>query len=443
MRLRPCPMWRDTTVKDEGKPKQRRTERQPTGADVAKWKTMAKNMQDCELQSCILAEMVPSPVFINDIEGRYLYVNKSAAQFLGKESREVEGTCIFDYFPPEITARMIDHIREVYAHKKVVHADYVLTFRGDRHFFTLLLSPLFNQDGEVTSVLEIAHDITELKEANEKLAQSEARVQALLDAAPDSMFLIDPQGKLLAHNKALCKRFQRSPGEDLSGKNILDLVEPELAEMRVAFAVEAMRTGKPVWQRDRRGDLILDNRIQPVMDSNGKVNQLAVFSRDITDMVKAEEILREREKSLEAKTRSLSELNIALKVLLDKRSQDREEVEERIVSSVKHLVEPYLEKLAGTQLDKKQKDYLQILKSNLQDILSPLVKTLSSDHYGLTPKEIQVAMLVMDGKTTKEIAELLHTSVRSIEFHRANLRKKLGLKNKPSNLRSSLISISK
>lgn len=427
-------------MNDESRTKRRPTEGRPIGTRAEE--STAQRPCDCQLKYCVLAEAVPSPVFIKDFDGRYVYVNDSAARFLGKAETEIEGTTVFDHFPVETAAEMLTHIRNVRTEKRIVRWDYTLKFNGDRHIFMLTLAPMIGREGEVRGVLGVAHDITQLREANEKLAQSEARVQALLDASPDSMFLVDTEGKVLAHNKELSKRFQRSPGEDLTGKNILELVEPQLAERRLAAAAEVIRTAKPIRQRDQRGGLILDNRIQPVPDGEGRVVQLAVFSRDITDLVKAEEILKEREKSLEAKTKSLSELNIALKVLLEKRSQDREEVEQQIVYSVKHLIEPYLDKLKGTSLDKNQRAYLEILKSNLQDILSPLARSLSSDHYGLTPKELQVAMLVMDGKTTKEIAGLLHASVRSIEFHRANLRKKLGLTNKRSSLRSHLMSIS-
>jgi DNA-binding CsgD family transcriptional regulator len=59
-----------------------------------------------------------------------------------------------------------------------------------------------------------------------------------------------------------------------------------------------------------------------------------------------------------------------------------------------------------------------------------------------TPTQIQVANLVKEGKTTKEIAELLNSSTRAVEFHRENVRARLDLKNKKTNLRSYLLSLS-
>ena len=111
------------------------------------------------------------------------------------------------------------------------------------------------------------------------------------------------------------------------------------------------------------------------------------------------------------------------------------------MSNVKELVEPYLIKLKNTGLDEKQNAYVSILESNLKEIISPFSQKLSSKYFNLTPTEIQVAGLVKEGRTAKEIAELLNKSIRAIEFHKNNIRKKLGLINKKANLRSHLLSL--
>jgi DNA-binding CsgD family transcriptional regulator len=85
---------------------------------------------------------------------------------------------------------------------------------------------------------------------------------------------------------------------------------------------------------------------------------------------------------------------------------------------------------------------VDIIESHLQDIISPMMQKLTNASIILTPQEIQVASLVKDGKASKEIADILNVAETTVHFHRKNLRRKFGLSNNRTNLRSYLISIS-
>ena len=90
--------------------------------------------------------------------------------------------------------------------------------------------------------------------------------------------------------------------------------------------------------------------------------------------------------------------------------------------------------------EKSQRVYLKTIKTNLSEITSSFTKKLSSQYHGLTPREIQIADFVRQGKSNKEMAYLLKISVPAIDFHRRNLREKLDIKGKKINLRSFLLS---
>lgn len=131
-------------------------------------------------------------------------------------------------------------------------------------------------------------------------------------------------------------------------------------------------------------------------------------------------------------------MNTALKVLLRRRSQDQAEIEEKMLSNIKTLITPYLSRLKKSALTPSQRDLIEILESNLAEIISPFSRRLSTNHINLTPSEIRVANMIKQGKTNKEMARILYLSTRTISFHRENIRKKLGLTNRKINLKSFL-----
>jgi DNA-binding CsgD family transcriptional regulator len=154
-----------------------------------------------------------------------------------------------------------------------------------------------------------------------------------------------------------------------------------------------------------------------------------------------QKIYNELEEKVTERTASLKNANTALTLMLKKEQELKTELEDKILANLKELVLPYMEKLKITRLDSRQNDYLGMMELNLNKIVSPFLRKLSSRFLGLTPTEVQVADLIRHGKTTKDIAELLNLSIRTIEFHRANIRKKIGIRNQKTNLRSYLLSL--
>ncbi|MFZ0611480.1 MAG: LuxR C-terminal-related transcriptional regulator [Desulfobacterales bacterium] len=172
---------------------------------------------------------------------------------------------------------------------------------------------------------------------------------------------------------------------------------------------------------------------------------LARTNRDLLAQIEklkmTEHSLREKAKELEAQSGSLAEVDAAVRVLLKQRDADRRELEERVLVNVNELVRPHLSKLMCKNLGRKEKGLLGIIESNLEDIVSPLARKLTLELARLSPAETQVANLIRQGKSTKEIADLMGLASSTIDFHRHNIRKKLGLRHKGINLVTYLTSI--
>ena len=167
------------------------------------------------------------------------------------------------------------------------------------------------------------------------------------------------------------------------------------------------------------------------------------LKQNISERKQVEEVLRGKEKKLENQAKHLEKINSTLSVLLEHREEEKKKLEENILTNVKKLILPHIEKIHKGSLDGNNKKYLSIIKSDLINLISPFASKLSSKYFDLTPTEIQIADLIKFGKSSKEIASLLNVSSNAISFHRGNIRNKLGLLNKKINLRSYLQSLSR
>ena len=182
-----------------------------------------------------------------------------------------------------------------------------------------------------------------------------------------------------------------------------------------------------------------------VLDRENKQVAVVGNMRDITKRKQEEETLQRLYNEMEAKVKErtvdLEEANAAMSYLLKKSEKDKSQIEEHILLNIKELITPTIDKLKENQLNSKIKKHIEILENNLNHITSSLCCNLTSKYYDLTHNEIQIANLIMNGKTTKEIATILTLSTKTIDFYRLRIRKKLGITNKKQSLRSLLLSL--
>jgi PAS domain S-box-containing protein len=296
----------------------------------------------------------------------------------------------------------------------------------------------------VSRALNEVDERTERKRAETALKESEVRYRTIFENTGTATIIIDENTMIVLANK----EFERLSGysrSNIEGKKgwIEFVVEED--------QVETSSCKRP-WEKkfkmppngyecqivNRQGDILNVLTNTAVIPSTKRV---VISLLDITERKVIEESLKKREQDLELKSRSLEDANIALKVLLKHREEDKASLEENVLANIKKLVLPYVENLKYLRLNDNQMVQLKIIETHLNDIISAFLHNLTSEYFDLTPREIQVANLVKEGKTTKEITQLLNISATAVDFHRKNLRSKVGIKNKKSNLRSHLLSL--
>lgn len=321
---------------------------------------------------------------------------------------------------------------------------------------------------------KVLKELAERKKAEERIRQSEQRYRNFLESSPDPIVVYDMGGVATYINPAFEQTFGMSRAQVL-GKQI-DFVPPE-AWPETRRAIKAMLSGRKIslfeTQRLTKDGRKLDVQLSSCLYMNEKGEAIGniVTLRDITARKKAEralqsyqdqlqelvqertaelgteveerrraeKALRRREKELEAQSQHLEEVNTALRVLLKQRDEDKIELQDSVLGNIKKLVSPYLEQVKKTALNTRQQTLLRIIESNLDNIVSPFINRISYIYGSFTPTEIRVANLIKEGRTNKEISDLMSISKNTVLYHRHNIRKKLKLTNTSINLRSHLL----
>jgi PAS domain S-box-containing protein len=280
------------------------------------------------------------------------------------------------------------------------------------------------------------------KTAENTLLKGERMFRELFENVPAIAFVMERGGKLVTTNQV---RSQTLRGSDRTATAGTLAIPRATRELWRQVGHQVIGSGHPAWYTEvvlmGYGEKrYFETRVNPIKQHGAATGVIGVVN-DVTESRGASEELRKREEEVLRQSRNLEETNAALRVVLEKREGDKRELGERIMANVKELVVPYLERLQRGHLDSQQRALISIALANMREILSPFAATLSSRFLNLTPTQIKVAALIRDGRTTKEIASLLHLSENTIVSHRFHIRSKLGLRNRTVNLRSYLRSL--
>jgi PAS domain S-box-containing protein len=414
--------------------------------DVTTRKEAERALQRGEFRYRTLFDLAPDPIAVGDLDdGRLLDVNQAFELWSGYSRSELIGKTSIElgfWVNPEdrsATLQQVDLLGGIHELTKVK-----LRKRNGEIRDVIFSARIKERDGKKV-LLSVLHDISELKRAEEVLRRSEERFSKAFHSSPAVLCIFTlPDGRYIEVNRA----FERTSGylrHEVLGRTPQELGQlddpVEFEQVVKTLGIKGSLHGTERGFRSKTGELLHGLFSVDLIELGAETCAL-VAALDITEQKRIESALRQREAELERKSVELEEINIALRVLLKQREQDQKELEENVLVNMQELVFPYIEKLKNSHLSESQRAYLCILETHLQDMSAPFLRGLTSQFTHLSPMEIRVATLVKEGKTSKEIAEMLGIAEKTVATHRYNLRAKLGLKSEKIHLRSHLQSFS-
>jgi DNA-binding CsgD family transcriptional regulator len=285
----------------------------------------------------------------------------------------------------------------------------------------------------------------------------------IFESIPIAIFAIDSEHTITHWNQA-CRELSGLSAEKMLGTKcpwlafydqerpvMADLIVDEASESQIAqnyfdkyqrsTSIEGAYEGVDFFPKTGRSGKWLFFTAAPLRDTAGRILGSIETLHDITHQRQLEINLKgERAKSSE-QTRRLERINQVLKSMIDQREVEKRAMEENMLINLKRFVFPYLDKIRKCSIDSFARTYLDVVEKNLTQFIGLQSKTVFAQYLLLTPTEVEVANLIREGKDTKKIAAMMHLSPSSVQWHRKNIRTKLGLTHEKRNLQTYLLSL--
>lgn len=426
-------------------------------ADFSEKKKIEGALRASEYRFRSLVESIDDFIAEMDLNGRCIYASPRVYNLIGYSPEEVLGKSPFDFMEPAEAKRVSKLLRLSAQREESFYAMELTLIRRDGTPVILEASgnPFFDGHGKLMGYRTITRDITKHKQVKEALIAAEKKYRDIVENAVEGIFQTMPEGRILDANPAMARILGYESVRELT-EAIRDIglqiyQDPGLRAEHLR-SLEGQVFGRVEIQVRRKdgtaGWLFVNTRV--VRDGEGKTLYYEGFAKDITERKCLEEKLRKAKEDLEARvaerteelnrrSAKLEDLNVTLRTILDQRDQVGKLLEKQVLASINQLVKPLLHTLRTTRTAAERESLLNMIEASLDEVVLPFTSQLTGEKVRLTQSELQIANCIRQGMRSKEIAALLRLSKGTIDFHRNNIRRKLGIKDRKTSLRSQLL----
>ncbi|MHA2493954.1 MAG: PAS domain S-box protein [Candidatus Hodarchaeales archaeon] len=264
--------------------------------NITERKQAEEALRESEQQFRAIFENVSVGMVAGSLEGGITATNAAFQEFLGYSAEELKQLTYKEYTHPEDLPRDDELYQERQEKKRSYYQIEKRYIRKDGQIrWGRLTSSLVLQESDSPPFgIGMVEDITERKQAEEALQESEILFQILLNATDDSVLLVNTVGMILAVNRAEMQRLNKTE-EELLGSIIFDHFPPAMADQRRGAFEEVIQSGNSLHHVSEDSGRVFESNISPVFGPSGNVERIAIFSRDITNRKRIAEKLQQSE----------------------------------------------------------------------------------------------------------------------------------------------------
>ncbi len=254
-----------------------------------------------------LINTIPDMVIFKDVVGRHVVVNRAVEEVTGHARDEITGKTIEELLPPGPAAACRKSDEEAMRQSVPTQAEERIVRRdGTVSYFDMVKAPMVDDGGAVIGLVAVGRDITERKQIEWSMQQSEEKFRTLFESASDALFIVDMEGHILDINAVAYERLGYTR-EELLSLHLSQLDPPSFAAMIPERMERLKQFGRIAFES---AHVRKDGSVMPVeinarmMGLNGKQVIFSVI-RDITERKQVEQALQEKTRQLEDLTRNL------------------------------------------------------------------------------------------------------------------------------------------
>jgi PAS domain S-box-containing protein len=416
-----------------------------------------------------IAERATDFIFVIDSSFAVRFVNAFAASYLKLPPEKIVGKPLKEFFPPAVYAEQKRGLLKVFRSGRPYSYEEKFIFPNRELWVDTKLSPLTDKDGAVTAVLGISRDITDRKEVVDLIACAKKEWERTVDSMADLIAVIDSKYRIVRVNKAMANRMgvtvKKAVGMKCYENFYAGRKPPPFCPLVQTTAAER-RQGVDLYERHWGGNYLLS--VSPIIDAEGRLTGCTYVGRNIERHEKAEETQRKSREQMKLLMKN-SEYVILIQDLNGKymffnaAPQSSLEPEDVLGKTPFDFFDPLIaskmservQQVADSQQGVTHMNHLtwngEVLSffdqiSPVRDVIGNItaVATISrkiterkrevheaglfdSDGCGLTRRESEILRLIASGLTSRQIADKLFISQKTVETHRSRLMQKLDL----------------